>query len=850
VIVTVIVTVIVILYKVSTSGIHEKMTQQTKKQHKQQQRHQHYHPQAPDVVQIDPAEAARRAAAARAYALNSHTADVHLSKRSKSKNGGSSSAHHKSTTNSNAVRKIVPLVQHSNSGVQQHNHGNSINNVHRTTNYQHQQQYHQVQQQQHQQLSLHQQHHQQQVQLQQQIRLNDLSNKIDDGEYIKFVQGLWTNNNIATTSATASATSANTTANANATGNTNVNTSANTTANLNNATSRFEMGNNYGPTVERNKEDNFSVHNNNNTQQDETKTKDENKNEKTSLSSSITSSLTNNEMNVGPGADHDNDGLSSMQIDDDDDEEYDYQLEDDDEDDDDDDDENDINNDGENVNDQSNDQQTTTNVKDTIKTTISQMTSTTSSSIIDSIDDLDDFDFDHEALEQELGSLLEEDMEAAVNSLLFNHELTSTTPGTVPGSMLENSNDSSNGGGSMLPPLGSLPGTPQKKNSDTPLSLMTTPLSQNHSRNISSKSPLVTGATTTPSTPLKNSTPITPTKGSSSTTSTATTSTPSSSAYPIPTEEQILKLQKLMSDHYQTLLQQSVLAVRAAHGNKFNKDGLHEGHTAQYNGYRLCGNMNNSGDNAGNGIGDQSALQTGVYKPFVGKRKRHHDFFFCGETADDLGMILDGAVTMLQDLDENRRDAIRYSIQMSRTRKKKRRLEQNGDGNLDSTIVTSGSLSADGDGIANDDDDFEEEKGRLTRSAFSRTLQQNKWGGEGILDFEEANKTNLSAGGYSNLILGFGANTTFGVKGLSRLDQTFAAIDNSLNAAVGGSGFGGIDIFDEADVRKQHIESISIFCWSLSYLCFLSFIFSTVTLVKYYLGMLEPILIGILYQAI
>ena len=70
----------------------------------------------------------------------------------------------------------------------------------------------------------------------------------------------------------------------------------------------------------------------------------------------------------------------------------------------------------------------------------------------------------------------------------------------------------------------------------------------------------------------------------------------------------------------------------------------------------MAGNIRGGAGGPGPVVGQPSLpYQTGMYQPFVGKRKRHDEFFFCGETADDLSMILDGAVTMLQDLDENRK---------------------------------------------------------------------------------------------------------------------------------------------------------------------------------------------------
>jgi len=380
-----------------------------------------------------------------------------------------------------------------------------------------------------------------------------------------------------------------------------------------------------------------------------------------------------------------------------------------------------------------------------------------------------------------------------------------------------------------------LPTTPEKntmintKNGNT----LDTPSTMTSQRNVSSTptsqkdvtttSKSTTGAaTSTASRAILNAT--TKTLSSSGVTNNMKSKSESSSKPnqpPIPTEEQVMKLQKLMSNHYQILLQQAVLAVRAAHGNKF-QDGHGHSHgsdTTIQATYPMPHPVY-SGATGNHAYHHQQQLQQAQH--YTGKRKRHNDFFFGGETADELGMILDGAVTMLQDLDENRKDAIRYSIQMSRAKTKRRKLEnhnhQNGlyppstpvgfttdmsvqrvndTGNSSSSTSTNNNLSVVDDDGEEEEEDFQQERGILTRSAFIRTLQESKWGGEGGLpEFEETNpKSNLSAGN-SNSVLGLNVNTLFGVKGLASLDQTFAAIDNSLNAVV---GLGGIDVFDEAD---------------------------------------------------
>jgi|AntRauTorckE5430_2_1112549.scaffolds.fasta_scaffold03973_1 hypothetical protein len=299
----------------------------------------------------------------------------------------------------------------------------------------------------------------------------------------------------------------------------------------------------------------------------------------------------------------------------------------------------------------------------------------------------DNFFLDPIALEEELGGLLEEDMEAAVNSLLQQDD---NDGGTEPGQIFQRS-----------PPYSS----PQSdsKSSTTPI--------DTHTSNIAS-------------TVIR---------------------------FPSPTDRQILHLQKLMNQHYQILIEQSTLAVRAAHGNKFK-------------------------DNARG----------------TSKRKRTELFFCSGENPDELAGILDGAVTMLQDLDKNRKDAIRYSIQMRRVRS---RMTSNDSAAANTAVVnvnthalypsTAPSAARAILGGTNDEM-LNEEQGILTRSVFSRTLRESDWKSEpinpthgfGTPGAGQLEQHVVVETSNSNL----GASTTFGVRGLARLNETFTAIDNSIKA--------------------------------------------------------------------
>jgi hypothetical protein len=153
-----------------------------------------------------------------------------------------------------------------------------------------------------------------------------------------------------------------------------------------------------------------------------------------------------------------------------------------------------------------------------------------------------------------------------------------------------------------------------------------------------------------------------------------------------------------MKQHYQLLIQQAVLSVRAAHGLKYSKP-------------KITNDM------------------------------------YCTETQEDLAEILDGAVGMLQDLDQNRKDAIRTSIQ----------LDHKGQFSKRSLMPA---LDSEGDR-------------RLTRAAFTKTLQTGQ-------------RVN---------------NTCFDVKGLSQLQHTFSILDKSS-----GVDLNILDPIEHGDACKLLLE--------------------------------------------
>ena len=103
------------------------------------------------------------------------------------------------------------------------------------------------------------------------------------------------------------------------------------------------------------------------------------------------------------------------------------------------------------------------------------------------------------------------------------------------------------------------------------------------------------------------------------------------------TAEQYKLMGELMKKHYQLLVQQAVLAIRAAHAQKYQNRIL----------TRVAATIEDDED-------DQ-----------VKKAKYGSSFWMGHETADEIVECLDGAIGMLQDLNENRKDAFRHFVQSS-----------------------------------------------------------------------------------------------------------------------------------------------------------------------------------------
>ena len=171
------------------------------------------------------------------------------------------------------------------------------------------------------------------------------------------------------------------------------------------------------------------------------------------------------------------------------------------------------------------------------------------------------------------------------------------------------------------------------------------------------------------------------------------------------TTEQINQLKSLLKKHHQLLVQQSVLTVRAAHYHKYHRS-----------------------------------------------RTDRAEFVASGETSEDLVEILDAAVGMLQDLGNNRKDAIRHSLQFQSW---KRRQQRNENGPSSKALPPDQTGTTEMDMEPLDPWASPASERRLTRAQFNRRLiEQSK--------LEQP------------------ANTVFDIRGLLKLNETFALIDKSV----------------------------------------------------------------------
>ncbi|CAB9501747.1 expressed unknown protein [Seminavis robusta] len=174
------------------------------------------------------------------------------------------------------------------------------------------------------------------------------------------------------------------------------------------------------------------------------------------------------------------------------------------------------------------------------------------------------------------------------------------------------------------------------------------------------------------------------------------------------TPEQVQRLQTLLNRHYQTLVQQAVLAIQAAHEAKTS-------------------------------------------------RVRDKTDFLSLEAIDDLIQVLDSAVGMVQDLDQNRKDAIRHALQFEESDAVQRsRVLDSSEGKVEKVVEKVAPPSQELSPMDVCDSAAPRNQRRLTRAAFSKSLQQHA-----------SNRKSV-----------------FNIKGLQNLQETFQALDRSIGTEI------------------------------------------------------------------
>lgn len=367
----------------------------------------------------------------------------------------------------------------------------------------------------------------------------------------------------------------------------------------------------------------------------------------------------------------------------------------------------------------------------------------------------------YEELEQELGWLEEEDMEAAVATLLDNHPRSKTAssdehenhdskntnlPIPFPTIITNNnqksgSNTNSNNNelimtvpetqaaaaiGNVITKAGSIAG-PQLDNAapGTPITVTAT--------GATGEAPHGTSAASSSKPHPASFTPseiLSPSKASADATGDAAARNNIAPAEV--TKAQYDQLKDLMHKHFQLLMQQAVLAVRAAHYQKYHRS-----------------------------------------------RSDRTDFMTGGETSDDMVEILDGAVGMLQDLDQNHKDSIRHYIQfhnqaggITNTSNKRAKLLSTAQSTQKNASIAYASPPSgaqrslfSNDDTDNGDNNMDESETwgdsqqagrRLTRAQFNKSLQ------------EQNNQARRQV------------ESVFDIQGLCNLSDTFATIDKSV----------------------------------------------------------------------
>ena len=345
-------------------------------------------------------------------------------------------------------------------------------------------------------------------------------------------------------------------------------------------------------------------------------------------------------------------------------------------------------------------------------------------------------------LEEELGSLLEEELEAAVRSLY-------TTKGSTADPEKKKKPAKKTVVKKQAPPQALPPGTfvatGSAGASGTPVTAATLAAEAKRKEREAKEGP---------GTPLRE----TARQGNSA----------------VVSYKQSQQLRTLMKKHYQLLAQQAILSVRAAHSIK-------------------------SGNNSS--ASSTAASPTTSSSSSVADKKWGGDDFQCGENETDLTEILDLAVGMLQDLDQNRKDAIRTSIQLAMSSNASNNVSSHGD--LTKTSVVNGTQIGKSDETNGKQQEQPQHPAarRSLLSQFSEDSQasssndKTKNDTSKMLASQATTPSNQGGGRLTRAafrklqaqpIVG-SKRTAFDIPGLLKLDETFATIDDSVNITTTSS---------------------------------------------------------------
>jgi len=381
----------------------------------------------------------------------------------------------------------------------------------------------------------------------------------------------------------------------------------------------------------------------------------------------------------------------------------------------------------------------------------------------------------------EIEGLMEEDLEAAVMASLIGGPSNDGELSNAPSSwgVSSTANRASRGGmtTSNGPPsrgpsnnTGAIMGTLQQKAITTP-------------GQSTKKQKSTTTVVTTPS----------PCMGKDRHANAGATNTCRSGALEVPavSKDQLKRLRSIMARHHQLLLQQATLSVRAAYVQKVRKDNC--GVTAGSSYIPSAAHSNNRvPTRKANSVLPASRLDTRSLtfcsvRPSDGGCTYVNDFFG-GETPEDLSECLDGAVGMLQDLEQNWKDAVRNSIQLPPAvpRPPTSTQVQGGGSNGGRRNLKFGESEPSSNSNMGTAESSNDSCRRLTRSAFTKTLLEREMemtsshspGSYHDNDPSSPTKHHPSLTEHHHAPIS--RISVFDVRGLSRLKETFSALDNSV----------------------------------------------------------------------